>query len=137
MTDQDNNIQINEFNDSAICLKYQNLSLIVLNESGILTLNNVKFINLRMELESIIKSQNIIKLYMRNVDFINIVALRNNYQSAIIKAINCIHIQDSIIDDYCGEIHYNGGLVKLINNGFEIFNINNLLSTGLIYANQL
>lgn len=88
-----------------------------------------------MELESIIKSINIIKLYMFNVDFVNITVIRNNFYSAIIKAADCIYIQDSEINEYCGEIHYIGGLVKLLNNGFEIFNLNNLISTGLIFAN--
>lgn len=85
-------------------------------------LTNVKFINFSMQLDAIIRGKGYINLLLKDVDFISIVPKMNSENSALIKSPVCSHEDDGIVEKYCGQIIYNGGVIKLISNGYELFN---------------
>jgi hypothetical protein len=106
------------------CDRYKNATLFRLN-NGTLRLNNVTFINWRAGFFSLITGY-IPKLYLSNVNFINI-KTNNQPYSAVLSFYDCE------IDSYdCGIIIYEYGAVKLLNNGYE-YNDENHFS-GFLYS---
>jgi hypothetical protein len=109
------------------CDRYKNSTLIRINY-GELHLENVSFLNWRAGFFSLITGY-IPFLYFTNVNFINIKSNNQPY-SAIISTYECEPDSSS-----CGAFRYDGGIVKLLNNGYE-YNDGNYFS-GFIYTRGL
>ncbi|CAG9323993.1 unnamed protein product [Blepharisma stoltei] len=91
-----------------ICNTFSNLGFFNITSAGILNLKNVKIQNFRQQYSSIISVNGGI-LNMESVNFYNFMSA---FQGSAISS--------TCSSGYCGEIHYLGGTVSAMNNGYEI-----------------
>ena len=95
-----------EYLETSFCTKYNDLNFIF--TSSELVLENVKFADFRIGYKSIIyvEAGNFI---MKNVSFSNVLAAE------------AVILTKNILNSFINSIIYDGGLIELVNNGFEFY----------------
>jgi len=118
----DRNLPISDYAPQALCDRYKTSALFQLSPESTLNLTRVRFVTIKHQPLALILNQ-CGNLLMTDVAFSNIIPRRLGLNGGVIQQLTL----DAYEPYYCGTFSYEGGMVELLNSGYE-YSTNSLYS---------